>query len=200
MNSKAFPVLSTMSSPNSATFIFKHSKLPINNRWNWTPKLDPKQVLIHDGSWNIESSQPRLILTWKKGKKKFVSAKLDINDVNPFSVSSQEALGIPKHLIKDSKVNSVRIQRGHGDKNAIILPVLGETFLDLKHANGRNRRQKSKIEEDDLKSFSIKTLLVPNFPSYCNFDILAGEDFLNLNFLSIDAKNSQLLKTAQNKS
>ena len=156
---KPFPILSTMSSPNSTTFIYKHSKLPVNHRWNWNPKVESNQVLIYDGSWSTESSQPRLILAWQKGKKKYISAMLDINEANALSVSSQEALDIPRHIIRKSKVKSVRIQRGLGDKNAIILPVIGETCLDLKHAKGRTRRQKSKIEEEDLKRLSIQTLV-----------------------------------------
>ena len=190
---KNLPPISKYFSANSAIYAFKHSKIPEGHNLKSQPKLYHDQALIYDHSWNPDSDQPRLVLAWKKGKRKYVSVKMDINQNNEYSVCSQESLGIPRQIIKKSKIQTVRLQRGLGNNNAVALQVIGETILDLRHAKGRTRRQNSKLEEEDLKSLMIKTLVVVKLPSFCQYDIIAGEDFLDENKIHIDRNHGQLL-------
>jgi hypothetical protein len=49
--------------------------------------------------------------------------------------------------------------------------------------------------ERDCRSFKLSTLVIENFPSECEFGILAGWNFLRENLLHLDGKNAQIVNT-----
>ena len=128
--------------------------------------------------------QPRLCVSHKN--KPLI---MDINNVyfNGEAVAQIKSLDITKRDILPTSTKLVSIERGN---EKFVIKVLGYTQLTLYHAKGRAHRAKSNINlQKDCQEFSLKCLLVSQFPFQCEYDILAGDNFLFENKLQIDFKN-----------